>query len=103
MIIRKSFILTIKKTAFYSSGHLILGYRYRTKTIREMQAKLNAKIDSFLVNCIRPSMSEYEKIKAIHDFLVTNTVYDYENYKKEHYSVDFLHGLWGSCSGERGM
>lgn len=77
------FYFDYKKTAFYSSGHLILGYRYRTKTIREMQAKLNAKIDSFLVNCIRPSMSEYEKIKAIHDFLVTNTVYDDENYKKK--------------------
>lgn len=37
--------------------------------------QLNALADEILL----PSMSEYEKVKAIHDYLVTHVNYDYEN------------------------
>lgn len=40
---------------------------------------LSGEIDSILDRILTPSMSEYEKVKAIHDYLVIQVTYDYEN------------------------
>ena len=36
--------------------------------------------EALMPNIITSGMSEYEKVKAIHDYIINNTQYDYDNY-----------------------
>ncbi|MDD3453424.1 MAG: transglutaminase domain-containing protein [Bacilli bacterium] len=42
----------------------------------EMIMALNQKIDQIYSEIIKENMSDYEKIKAAHDYIINNTVYD---------------------------
>jgi hypothetical protein len=44
--------------------------------------KLNAKLDAILAKIIKPGMTQEQKVKAIHDFVVKHITYD-TKYKKE--------------------
>lgn len=60
----------------YSNAIFIPKY---SKTIEEKQAHqkiVNRKRDEIISQIIDTNMSEYEKVKAIHDFVVNNTQYD---------------------------
>lgn len=52
-----------------------------TKYLSQTNAKIVLKARKVIKDKIKSSMSDVEKVKAIHDFLVLNTAYDYENYK----------------------
>lgn len=41
--------------------------------------QVNSKADTIIAAIITTSMSDYQKVKAIHDYLVNNVDYDYEN------------------------
>lgn len=45
--------------------------------------KLNAKLDGILAKIIKPKMTQEQKIKAIHDYVVTHITYD-PRYEDEH-------------------
>ena len=53
---------------FYLYGSPFTQYSVKDSTIQKI---IDETIDT--------SMSDYEKIKAIHDYIVVNTVYDQEN------------------------
>lgn len=42
--------------------------------------ELKGIMDSFIKENIKPDMSTPEKIKAVHDYIILNCAYDYENY-----------------------
>ncbi len=56
---------------FYLYGNPFTQYSVKDSTIQKI---IDETIDT--------SMSDYEKIKAIHDYIVVNTVYDQENLEK---------------------
>lgn len=49
--------------------------------VSEEAALLYPSVRAVLDACISAGMSDYEKEKAVHDYLVLNTAYDYENYQ----------------------
>lgn len=50
--------------------------------IDSIHEKLYSKIDAILAKIIKPDMTEEQKVKAIHDYVVTHITYDY-NYVDE--------------------
>lgn len=71
----------------------------------ETEKKIAKKAISIIENNITPYMSDVEKAKAIHDYLVLNTAYDYDNYVKNclpdaSYNIEgILLYNTGVCSG----
>ena len=65
--------------------YLTVAYRYTkndfTQRAQNAREALN-KARYTVARLITPAMSEYEKEKKLHDYIVNNTRYDYENYLK---------------------
>ena len=74
------FYFSYKGSLFWSDGRFEIKYLYSTSTILSMKSQLEQKANQILAQTITPGMSEYEKVKAIHDYLVLNMAYDYDNY-----------------------
>lgn len=71
-----------KGSLFWSDGRLEAKYAYPKPTIRKMEAEMQREVNTLFTSTIKPGMSEYEKVKAIHDYVVLHTAYDYDNFKK---------------------
>lgn len=62
-----------------NDGYVILPeYIYSLDEINEIDTTLCAYFDKFMSSSINSEMTEYEKILAIHDFIIKRTSYDYE-------------------------
>ncbi len=81
-------------SSFYSDGWFQLKYRYYKDTIRQMSVLLEAKVDYVLSYVVHSGMTEFQKAKAIHDYLVLHTRYDIDNYYN-----DTIPPLSGSAYG----
>ncbi|KAJ53139.1 hypothetical protein BD780_001433 [Clostridium tetanomorphum] len=70
-----------------------------------IRKSLHKKADEIIGEIIKPNMSELEKEYAIHDYIVKNTVYDYDNFvkgtvpKEEYYPYGILLKKKGVCNG----
>lgn len=64
------------KTKLYTSGQVDVTINY-LYTEEEM-TKINKQVDKIMNEVIDSSMSDYNKIKAIHDYIINNTKYDVE-------------------------
>lgn len=51
-----------------------------TVTKTALQKKMDAKIDAIIKRTITSSMTSVEKVQAIHDYIISATIYDYDNY-----------------------
>lgn len=69
-------------TKIYSDGKIELKYKYSTSKINEMVKNQDAKINSILKDTIKSGFSDFDKVKAIHDYIILHTAYDWENYKQ---------------------
>lgn len=71
----------------------------------ERQKQIYNKAKEIIKKVIKPHMTEYEKELAIHDYIVLNTAYDYENYINNTIPADSyeVYGVLikgsGVCSG----
>lgn len=74
------YYFTYNGSLFWSSGRFEFKYQYPKSQILEMNKELEQATNSIISNDIRPGMSDFEKVKALHDYVVLNTAYDYENY-----------------------
>lgn len=54
----------------------------KPETIAKLKA-VNLKVEEIVSEIIKPGMSNIEKEQAIHDYVVNNTSYDYDNYIEE--------------------
>lgn len=59
----------------------LVSYLYDEDTINSMNSKLNEKIDYIQNNYLNDVNDKLEQEYIIHDYIVNNTTYDYENYK----------------------
>lgn len=63
----------------YVSNSLLVGYQTTDKaSVEKKQKEIMDKVKKVVKDVIKPGMTDYEKEKALHDWLVANTVYDYE-------------------------
>ncbi len=62
------------KTSYYESGEVTISID-KLYSETDIQ-RLNAKVDSLIEQLITNNMSDYDKIKTIHDYIINNTKYD---------------------------
>ncbi|MHB1392109.1 MAG: transglutaminase domain-containing protein [Clostridia bacterium] len=55
---------------------LKLQYRYPKEKVISMRVDTDSKVNDIIKNIIKPGMSDYEKVLAIHDHVVKNSRYD---------------------------
>lgn len=67
---------------FNGLGTLSWQLAYPKHQIIQMQEKFNEKTKHILSAIIDPNDSELNKVLAIHDYIVNNNTYDYENFQK---------------------
>lgn len=75
-----------RKTIILLVSISILAYLYLFKMQNAMfkEFEVDKKvINEIIANNITDSMSEYEKVRAIHDYIIISTKYDEENLKKD--------------------
>ncbi|MFX0549754.1 transglutaminase domain-containing protein [Hathewaya histolytica] len=53
--------------------------------LQSQNEEVTTKVDTIINTIIKKGMSELQKEKAIHDYIVNNTVYNYANYKNNIY------------------
>lgn len=58
---------------------LKLIYAYPAEKVAAMRAATDSKADEIIGSIIRPGMSDYEKVLAVHDYIIKNSVYDSVN------------------------
>ncbi|WP_100403609.1 transglutaminase domain-containing protein [Bacillus sp. FJAT-42315] len=76
------YYFSFEGSLFWSDGRFELKYRFPKSKIVQMNKELEQKAAEIIANNIRADMSDFDKVKAIHDYIVLNTAYDYENYQK---------------------
>lgn len=93
----------IQTTRYQSSGKVTLNINYTYTP--EMIEKINQKMDEILKENIQDSMTQEEKIKIIHDYIIEHTKYDSEKSDKKisNYQSTTAYGPlfegYGICSG----
>ena len=83
-------IINFLKESKVKNVVIIGGYNVVSKNVenivsgknKDPLATLNNKADEIIKSIIKPGMSDIQKEFAIHDYLVLNTKYDYDNYIK---------------------
>ncbi len=58
-------------------------YRYPVETVIAMRESADSKAAEITGKIIKPGMSDYEKVQAIHDYIIKNSVYDSVNANKD--------------------
>ena len=76
------FYYDYKNSSYWSSGKLEFNYTDTKSNVIKQRNELNQLVSDTLSKIITPGMSEFEKQLAIHDYIVLNTAYDYDNYLK---------------------
>lgn len=69
-------ILYYEKCRYRTDGKLELMYKLDKKTAEEHLDAINKKIDEIIKEVIKPTMSEYDKELAIHDYIIRHSKYD---------------------------
>lgn len=59
---------------------ITLQYDRDIDALREIHAKVDQKADAVIDSIITDSMTDHDKVKAIHDYIILNCEYDFDNY-----------------------
>lgn len=72
----------IESYVISNDGSIKFNYRFSKDELIDMKNRAAENAKEVLSNIIVPNMTQIEKAKAIHDYIVTNAKYDYDNYMK---------------------
>jgi len=72
----------------FSTGTIKFKYDGSKQSILKKKNKIDAEVKRIINVKIKKNMSDIEKIKAIHDYLVLSVKYDYKNHRKDKVSRD---------------
>ncbi|MEK5067057.1 DUF5050 domain-containing protein [Sporosarcina sp. FSL K6-1508] len=73
-------IMYLTAYKYWSNGKIEFTYSQSTITIQNNKNALVKKVDEVLASIIKPEFTDFDKVKAIHDYLVLTTAYDEYNY-----------------------
>lgn len=65
----------------WSNGKIEFKYKKATPDLLANQAALQSEVSDVLSSIIKPGFSDFDKIKAVHDYLALHIAYDYDNFK----------------------
>ncbi|PAB58524.1 transglutaminase domain-containing protein [Anaeromicrobium sediminis] len=94
----------------YSRGNrniknIYFEYNYIRDDIKKRMNEADVKADEVIKEIIKEEMTDFEKVVAVHDYIINNTRYDYEGFKSgkipnwEHTAYGPLIRKTGVCDG----
>lgn len=92
-------ILYYTGTIYSSSGLLTFKYSKDKNTILKHKSELEKKVSAILDEIIVPGMTEFQKEKAIHDYLVNNCEYDWEGFESDNIRPESFNAYGALCLG----
>lgn len=92
-------ILYYTGISYNSSGLLTFKYSKDKKTIMDHKSELVKKVDAILKEIIKPGMTDYQKEKAIHDYLVMNCEYDIDGFNSNKIRAESFNAYGALCLG----
>ncbi|MEG2337507.1 MAG: transglutaminase domain-containing protein [Clostridium sp.] len=78
----RKYSITHKKSSVYEYYTITYNYEKDLSEIRKQNLAVDKSIKTIVGKIITPNMSDFEKEKVIHDYIVNNTRYDNENFEK---------------------
>ncbi|MEF9951506.1 MAG: transglutaminase domain-containing protein [Clostridium sp.] len=78
----RKYSITHKKSTVYEYYTITYNYEKELSEIKKQNLEVEKSVKKIISNIITPSMSDFEKEKVIHDYIVNNTRYDNENFEK---------------------
>jgi|GEM_PF-1140763 len=73
----------VKSWTYSSSGIIEIKYKYSIGQLKEIKNKTYEKAEKIISQVIKDGMSELDKARALHDYIILNSKYDYDNYLKD--------------------
>lgn len=64
----------------WPNGYIDYKYSVPIEIVKSNQIQLQSEVNNVLTTIIKPGFSDFDKIKAIHDYIALNTAYDYDNF-----------------------
>lgn len=80
-----------------STGNVKFNVKYLTNQTQEVAVQ--KKVDQIVKTIIKPSMTEFEKVKAINDYIVSNTTYGTKTKASSHSAYALLMEGQAVCQG----
>jgi len=110
---KKKFMESFKKgqeQAVYAGGHIEstnisadstgnVTFKVKYLTNQTQEAAVQKKVDQLLKAIIKPSMTEFEKVKAINDYIVSNATYGTKTKASPHSAYALLMEGQAVCQG----
>jgi len=110
---KKKFMESFKKAqeqAVYAGGHMEstnisadstgnVTFKVKYLTNQTQEAAVQKKVDQILKAIIKPSMTEFEKVKAINDYIVSNATYGTKTKASPHSAYALLMEGQAVCQG----
>lgn len=81
-------VLYYHSATMWKSGKLEFVYHHPAEVIKENRQLLDQEIDRVLDEIIEPDFTDFDKVKAIHDYLVLHIAYDYDNFENKTVPAD---------------
>lgn len=72
----------------WANGDIEFSYSIPDSAIKNNKAALSIEADKVLAKIIKPGFTNFDKVKAIHDYLVLTVAYDHENFQKNTIPAD---------------
>lgn len=69
-------------TTYYTTGKVKVQYLRSPQESKSMIEQADAKVEEILSKIIKPNYSDFDKVKAVHDYLVLNVEYDLDVYNE---------------------
>lgn len=93
-------ILYYTGCTYSSTGNLTLQYNQDAATIKTHTRLLTEKVNEICQKVIQPGMTDYQKEKAIHDYVVDNCEYDLEGYRITNIPSESYSAYGALCLGK---
>lgn len=93
---------TVSKTNYGYTGFVndvTITFNIEYLTTNQQEAYVDTEIESILSKIIKDGMSEFEKVKAVNDFIVQNTSYSFDTEASPHSVYALLTEQKGVCQG----
>lgn len=99
-----------KQQAVYASGHIEsmsvstdsagnIKFKVKYLTTKAQEVTVQKKVDQVLASIIRPSMTTFQKVKAVNDYIVSNATYGEKTKSSPHSAFALLMEGQAVCQG----
>lgn len=92
-------ILYYSGCTYSTDGTIFFRYHMDVQSTKEHYRKLKLKIEEIIKQTVNPDMTEYEKEKALHDYIVNNCDYDKSGYEQTNISPSSFNAFGALCQG----